>query len=98
MQGRFFGLWLFSKRRMSVAFALRAKRKFPFWILWKTAKATARIGATLGTAVYAQNPQPLRLIAPIDNSNFFASAVGVVCRWRERFFVATKKRGRAQIV
>lgn|GEM_PF-2628578 len=57
------GLWLFSKRRMQASFSLRDKRKFPFGILWKTAKAAhspkAGLWTTLSAAVCPQNPQAL---------------------------------------
>ena len=66
------------------------------WILWNPAKVTARLWTALGAAVYTQNPQPLRLIALIDNSGFFVSAAGVLSAVRVCFLVAhARSAGRA---
>jgi hypothetical protein len=74
------------------------RRFFSLWILWKTAKATKRVLATLSAAVYTQNPQPLRLITTIDNSKFFALAVGIPNAVLGYFFIVkTQNAGRAHL-
>jgi hypothetical protein len=97
------GLWLFSKNCISAAFSSCDKRKFPLWILWKTAKVTnspkARLSITLSAAVYTQTPQSPLLIAAIHNAKFFSSVVyGVsVCSvwgFRRGFFSKTAVRAK----
>jgi len=97
------GLWLFSKCCISAAFLRCDKRKFPLWILWKTAKVTnspkAGLSITLSAAVYTQTPQSPILIAAIHKAkNFSSVAYGVSIRsvwgFRRGFFSKTAVRAK----
>ena len=101
------GLWLFSKRRIRASFSLRDKQKFPFGILWKTAKFAhspkAGLWTNLSAAVYTQNPQPLLLITAIDNAKIFSSvapavSVGSVWGIRRVFLLKTTEQAKIPTV